>query len=134
MAVPTDVLVSGEPSGAIGEDKGVISSGRFFFWARDWLTRPVRARGRSGSMGWREAAGAADRPRAEPRRAVVPRAPRALAAEDGEKLDDAGDPRPSDSRITIPSSGPPDRPSPPGRPWAGGPAHRAAAGRSATED
>ena len=64
--------------GEIGVDKGVISRGRFFFGASPWLTSPVRARGRSGSIDLR--GGGLRRTAAGRRRDGPARGPRAPAS------------------------------------------------------
>ena len=98
-----DVCVRGELIGASGEASGVISRGRFRFWAIDWVTRLVSARGRPGSAGL-DAPALAPGPRhAQPRRPEPARS--FTAPEAGRGRAAVGPPdRESDSRITIPSS------------------------------
>jgi hypothetical protein len=92
--------------GPSGEASGVISRGRFRFWAIDWVTSVVSARGRPGSTAFEGLGPVADRPR-EARRA---RPARPLAAADEAPPVPGRPVRESDSRITIPSSGPSPRP------------------------
>jgi hypothetical protein len=118
--------------GVSGVESGAISSGRDFFEARPWLTRPVKARGRSGSMDLSDG-GAAARPREVARRAAAVRDGREPVDDDGENAELVGGvARFSDSRITIPSSDPTARPAPRGRPCGGVPDHRAWDCRSPT--
>ena len=58
-------LRQGRIDGGQRADSGVISSGRLRFWAIDWVTRLVSARGRPGSagLGGLDRGGAAARPR-----------------------------------------------------------------------
>ena len=55
MLAPVEICVRGELMGASGADSGVISSGRFRFWAIDWVTRLVSAgvgRARRAWVSW----------------------------------------------------------------------------------
>ena len=39
ILAPDEICVRGELMGASGAERGVISRGRFRFWAIDWVTR-----------------------------------------------------------------------------------------------
>jgi hypothetical protein len=105
---PVVSWVNGELTGASGEASGVISRGRFRFWAIDWVTKVVSARGRPGSTGFEGLWPDVERPR-DPLR-VKPARPLAAAAADDAPPVPGRAARESDSRITIPSSGPSPRP------------------------
>jgi hypothetical protein len=94
--------------GPSGEASGVISRGRFRFWAIDWVTSVVSARGRPGSTAFEGLGPVEDRPR-EGRRPRPARPLAAAAADEAPPVPGRAD-RESDSRITIPSSGPSPRP------------------------
>ncbi len=64
IRAPVVTSVKGELMGASGEASGVISRGRFRFWAIDCVTKVVSARGRPCSSGFGELGLVLDRPRA----------------------------------------------------------------------
>jgi hypothetical protein len=119
-----------EEIGAIGVESGAISNGLFRFCARDWPTRPVKARGFSGSAGLMGVAGVERARNALRAPGPVVREARLDAAAEGENDDEPDAVRVSDSMITIPSS-PARDVTDEGRPCPGPEDQRAGAVRSA---